>query len=201
MVTLVIVPTAGNFNLRLSNGLLTPTHAGELRLDKAAQLLLANPGWKLAIVGGNRKNPDETEAEIYHQYFWKHYPQLGDRTLLVLDKHKCTVHDMVDLAEELKAMASDMQAFDIGETIEMVIVTHPDHCRIARIPLRTLIQTAEVRCEPSGEERPYSPKMQAILLWVTQHDPLWRGFWSWPFRALASRRENPPFKQFKPTPT
>lgn len=209
--TLVIVLTAGNYNLRLHDGSLTPTRAGELRLDTMARLLKANPEWYGAIVGGKRQNRWESEAAIYNDYFRSKF--LGEFTQgypleFLLDNYKCTVPGMWDLAHHLKNQVAIMEhlaltesskvhARQLEETDQIVFVTHPDHADIAEIPLRIMLPDVKIRCQPSGEEPPYSPRMRRILLWVTKRDPFWQKPWSWPFRIAASFRENPKPKKLQ----
>lgn len=197
-ISYIIVPTAGN--VRLPLGRLSPTRAGELRLEKAAQLLAAQPHYHLAILGGRRDNVFETEAQVHYDYFnRKHEKLVNPTTDVLLDSFKCTVHDMVDFVRELRLEDGALKALGLqpAAVIELVLVAHPDQAEIAAIPLRKLLPDVKVRCEPSGEEAPYPEWKRKTLLWVTKRDPLWRKPWSWPFQLLASLRENPRAKKPK----
>ncbi len=198
-ITYVVVPTAGN--IRLPLGRLAPTRAGELRLGKAAQLLADHPPYHLAIVGGRRNNVFETEAQVHYHHFNLRNKELANPTTdALLDSFKCTVHDMVELARQLRLDDGANRALGLQPEVvtKLILVTHPDHAKIAAIPLRKLLPNVKVRCKKSGEPAPYPRWLFRWLLWTTERDPLWSKPWSWPLRVTASFRENPrPLKRRK----
>ncbi len=181
---LLVVLTGGSVRIEQK---LVPTSAGMMRLETAAQFLTENPTAKLAISGGWRDDPDQSEARVYHRHFVNEWPMLADRVVIVDASGKYTAADMVALAARIReAEVLNQQRFD-----DVWFVTHPDHAALAMISFRASLPFGSqqpLKTLPSGEPAPYGNRTLAMLNWATKHDPRWRTWLTLPLRWLANRR-------------
>lgn len=187
-VFLIVVPTCGN----APHGLwgLVPSSVGQLRLKTAAEMLRRDANSYLAICGGKRASFTKGEAVAAAHWFRQQYPELANRIAIISAKSKYTAGDMVALAEDI---AQFQELYPCLEVASIFLVTHPSHAKLAGMSLlkgfwKILRKMPKVTSMDSGEPALYTPRTQAILNWITKHDPAWEKFWSFPLRVLANYR-------------
>lgn len=154
--TLLVVPTGGvirNENLRR-----VPTDSGMMRLEAAAKFLGDCAEVLLAISGGRRDDPNDSEAMVYYRAFAERWPMLIDRVIIVDAVGKYTAADMVALAARIREWEVRHQ-----RAIESVwFVSHTDHVVLAMISFRAGLPAGDMRplrTLPSNEPAPYSPRI------------------------------------------
>ena len=145
----------------LTNGFLEgsggrlPTNVGILRMNAAKKRLEENPQAMLALCGGIRDIPGNSEAAVYHNWFITQYLDLAARVILVSARAAFTAHDMVGLVTDLRALISE------GTVIRnMYLVSYPRHAALAIRTLRACGAhelCSSILIEDSHEIPAYSP--------------------------------------------
>lgn len=177
---LFIVPTAG---FDPATGELN--EAGQLRMDKAAELIRQGKVRVLLILGGRRVS-GPNEANLHFRYFVLNHPDVAEKVPVhVLAPACCTNRDIWKGRKEIRQILSssgiDRKKARIGAT------SYTAHLR----QIATVLQAIGLRHfqgVESGEKQVYSDRQIGLILGTTYLDP----FWLFPpgliFALMANRR-------------
>lgn len=181
--TWVVVPTNGNVKDKQLG--YRPSDVAIQRLRKALELLQENPEAFLAVCGGKRLLSRTSEAEVAYRYL---YERLGYTEVVFRDSSSTyKAGDMVSLAYRLNNFnwAGGMGGL---KPEKIIIVTHPDHAKMARRTLKKCKVRMPIEICDSGEKAPYSKVILTILRIVYWLDPKWSWWPSSYFRRVAEKR-------------
>ena len=182
---LIVVPTGGCVRERDQ---LLPNHLGNYRLTTAAKILFTDPTALLAISGGERENPAESEAVVHYLAFIYQWPEFADRVVIVDASSIYTAGDMAALAPCIEGWEREHP--EEGRFSRITIASELRHARNAIRSLNAGFQRTGDRnfsIAESGEPPGRPSWQQAFIDFVTRWDPFWETWLSWPLRFVAAR--------------